>query len=92
MKGYTQKRDLRFVIIPKVDHPWFDEVNKGATAQAKLLEEQLGTKITIDYQVPKTANINEQNNVLGKVAATNSDGVAIDPLDNLLNMKAIVEM
>jgi len=92
MKGYTKKRDLRFLIIPKVDHPWFDEVNKGATAQAKLLEEQLGIKITIDYLAPKTANINEQNTILGKVTATNSDGVAIDPLDDLLNMKAIVEI
>lgn len=92
MKAYTKKRDLRFVIIPKVDHPWFNEVNKGAAAQAKLLKEQLGIKITIEYLAPETADINEQNNILGKVAAMDPDGVAIDPLDNLLNMKAIVEI
>ena len=92
MKGYREKRDLHFALIPKVEHPWFDEVNKGAEAQARLLEEQLGIKIKIEYMTPKTADINEQNNILAKVAAANNNGVAIDPLDNLLNMKAIVEI
>ena len=92
MKDFIKKRNLRFVIIPKVVHPWFDEVNKGAMAQAELLEKQLGIKITIEYLAPETANINDQNSILEKVAATNSDGIAIDPLDNLFNMKAIAEI
>ena len=92
MKVYAAKRNLRFSIIPKVVHPWFDEVNKGAMAQAELLEKQLGIKITIEYLAPETANINIQNSILEKVAATNSDGIAIDPLDNLFNMKAITEI
>ena len=92
MKSNIVKRNLRFVIIPKVVHPWFDEVNKGAMAQAELLEKQLGIKITIEYLAPETASINDQNSILEKVAATNSDGIAIDPLDNLFNMKAIAEI
>jgi ribose transport system substrate-binding protein len=92
MKSNILKRNLRFTIIPKVVHPWFDEVNKGAMAQAELLEKQLGIKITIEYLAPETANINDQNSILAKVAATNSDGIAIDPLDNLFNMKAIAEI
>jgi ribose transport system substrate-binding protein len=28
---------LRFIIVPKVAHPWHDEVNKGAQVQANLL-------------------------------------------------------
>ena len=92
MNCYIKKRDLRFAIIPKVEHPWFDEVHKGAGAQARLLEEQLGIKITIEYLAPETADINEQNNILAEVAAANSDGVAIDPLDDLLKMKAIAEI
>jgi len=39
------KKDLRFVIIPKVVHPWFEEVNKGALYQAELLEKQLVSKL-----------------------------------------------
>ena len=92
MKRNIEKRNLLFTIIPKVVHPWFDEVNKGAIAQAEILEEQLGIKITIEYLAPETANINEQNSILEKVAATDSDGIAIDPLDNLFNMKAIVKI
>jgi ribose transport system substrate-binding protein len=32
---------FRFIIIPKVAHPWFDEVNKGAQAQAAILSREL---------------------------------------------------
>ena len=92
MKENIEKRDLRFVIIPKVIHPWFDEVYKGAMVQSELLEKKLGIKITIEYLAPKIANINSQNSILEKVAATNSDGIAIDPLDNLFNMSAIAEI
>jgi len=92
MKGTIVKRNLRFVIIPKVVHPWFDEVHKGAMAQAELLEKQLGIRITIEYLAPETAKISDQNSILGKVLATNPDGIAIDPLDNLFNMKAIGEI
>jgi ribose transport system substrate-binding protein len=91
MKINTVRRNLRFVIIPKVIHPWFDEVNKGAMAQAELLEKQLRIKITIEYLAPRIANIDEQNSIIEEVAATNCDGIAIDPLDNLGNMKAIAE-
>ena len=33
MKGNVVKRNLRFAIIPKVVHPWFDEVKNGAIVQ-----------------------------------------------------------
>jgi ribose transport system substrate-binding protein len=92
VKSNRVKRNLRFVIISKVVHPWFDEVNKGALAQAELLEKLLGIKITIKYLAPGTANINEQNSILEEVATTNPDGIAIDPLDNLFNMRAIREI
>jgi len=92
MKTDIIKRNLRFVIIPKVVHPWFDEVNKGALVQAELLEKQLGISMTIEYLAPETANITEQNSILEKAVATNPDGIAIDPLENLLNMKAIAEI
>jgi len=89
MTGILVKRDLRFVIIPKVVHPWFDEVNKGAIVQAELLEKQLGIKITIEFLPPKTASISDQDSILEKTVATNPDGIAIDPLENLLDMKAM---
>jgi len=86
------KSNFRFVIIPKVVHPWFDEVNRGAKAQAELLENHLGIKMTIEYLPPEIANINNQNAILEKVAAADIDGIAIDPLDNLFGLKGIGEI
>lgn len=73
--------DLTFVIVPKCVHAWFDEVNKGAELQAAALSEQLGVTVTIDYRAPSTADVTEQNTVLEQAAATNPDGIALDPLD-----------
>ena len=87
-----KKKDLRFVIVPKVVHPWFDEVNKGAQEQAKILESQLGVKITIDYVAPTTADVAEQNSILEKAAATRPDGIAVDPLDAVGNKQVLDEI
>jgi ribose transport system substrate-binding protein len=92
MKNNVVKRNLNFAIIPKVAHPWFDEVNNGAKTQAELLEKQLGIKITIQYISPERANVKEQNAILEQVASSGCDGIAIDPLDNLFNMKAIAKI
>lgn len=83
-------KDLTFVIVPKVVHPWFDEVNKGAQKQADALSAQLGIKVTIDYRAPGNADVAEQNTVLEQAAATRPDGIALDPLDYEGN-KAVIE-
>jgi len=57
---------LRFVIVPKVAHPWFDEVNKGAQAQAEILSRELGAEIVVDYMPPSIADVAEQNAILGR--------------------------
>lgn len=85
------KKNLDFVIIPKVAHPWFDEVHKGAIAQAELLKSQLGTDIKIHYIAPSVANVAQQRAVLGKAAAASPDGIAIDPVDALSNMHDIYQ-
>ena len=92
MGNGIEKRDLRFALIPKVVHPWFDEVNKGAMAQAELLEKQLGINITIDYLAPQTADLDVQKAVFEKAITDNYDGIAIDPLDKLFNMKSGTEI
>ncbi len=83
------KKDLKFVIIPKVAHPWFDEVHQGALAQSEILKEQLGIKITIDYVAPSSAKLEEQTAILRRAAATSPDGIAIDPVDTLKNLPDI---
>ena len=82
-------RALRFIIIPKVAHPWFDEVNKGAQAQAKILSRELSVEIVVDYMPPSIVNVVEQNAILEKATRSRPSGIAIDPVDAIGHMTAI---
>ncbi len=89
---FASAKDFRFVIVPKVVHPWFDEVNKGAQEQARLLEKQLGVKIVVDYIAPTKADVTEQNTILEQVATTRPDGITVDPLDPSGNKQVFNEI
>ncbi|NIN35753.1 MAG: sugar ABC transporter substrate-binding protein [Gammaproteobacteria bacterium] len=80
---------LRFIIIPKVQHPWFDEVNNGAQAQAEILSRALGAEIVVDYMPPSICDIVEQNAILENAAKSRPSGIAIDPVDVVDHMTAI---
>lgn len=82
-------RILRFTIVPKVAHPWFDEVHKGALAQADILSRALGVEIVVDYMPPVVADIIEQNAILEKAARSRPNGIAVDPVDAVGHMAAI---
>lgn len=80
---------LRFIIVPKVSHPWFDEVNKGAQAQAKILSRELGVKIVANYMPPSVADIVEQNAILEQAAKSRPSGIAVDPVDAVGHMTVL---
>lgn len=82
-------RNLRFVIVPKVGHPWFDEVHAGARTQAGILERELDIRVTIEYFPPSAADAAEQGAVLDRVMASRPDGIAVDPVDAVAHMPAI---
>lgn len=77
----AQAKEYRFVIVPKIVHPWFDKVTQGAKEMAALLESITGDKFVIDYRAPATASVVEQNRILEQAAATNPNGITIDLLD-----------
>jgi ribose transport system substrate-binding protein len=80
---------LRIIIVPKVAHPWFEEVNKGAQAQGRILSHALGVEIVIDYMPPAIAGVAEQNAILEKAAGRQPSGIAVDPVDAISHMAAI---
>ena len=80
---------LRFIIVPKVSHPWFDEVNKGAQAQAAILSRELGVGIVVDYMPPPVADVAEQNAILEKAARSRPSGIAVDPVAAVGHMVAL---
>lgn len=76
-----QQEPYRFVVIPKVVHPWFDLVNQGAHQASAMIEQQTGNQVIISYQAPQQADIAEQNRLLEEAIASKPDGIAIDLLD-----------
>ena len=86
------KKRIRFVIVPKIAHPWFEEVYKGAQAQAEILSRELETQVVIEYMPPTVADVMEQSAILEKVAASRPSGIAVDPVDAVSHMKAIIHI
>jgi len=87
-----KQRNLRFVIVPKCAHPWADEVVRGAMAQASLLGEQLGIDVVVDCLAPSFAGLAEQNSTLERAAASQPDGIAVDPVAAIEDMPSIREI
>ena len=89
--GTTKKTSYRFVIVPKVVHPWFDKVNDGARTAAAALKAQTGDAIEITYSAPQTADVIQQNQILDSALATHPDGLAVDLLDPSGNRASLEE-
>ena len=68
--GLAQAKEYKYVIVPKIVHPWFDKVNQGAQEMAEFLEKITGDTFVIDYRAPATASVVEQNRILEQAAAT----------------------
>ena len=83
--------EYRFVVVPKVVHPWFDIVTDGARDAAAMLTEQTGDKFEIEYLAPQTASVVEQNNIVERAIATRPTGIMIDMLDPAANHAVLQE-
>lgn len=79
----------RFVVVPKVAHPWYDEVRDGAEYQARLLSEQSGAAIEVDFVCPPTVGVTEQNATLEGLVLNPPSGLAIDPVDSVDHLPAL---
>ena len=90
-EGRAQAR-YRFVIVPKVVHPWFDLVHEGANDAAVYLEQTAGMKVNIEYRAPQQASVVEQNQILKSLITTQPDGIAIDLLDPDANRPVLQEV
>lgn len=71
----------RFVLIPKVSHPWFDAVRAGAEEAAGMLQRQTGAAAQIDYRPPARAEVGLQATILEEAIRSRPSGISIDLLD-----------
>lgn len=80
---------LRFVFVPKVAHPWYDEVRHGAHAQAEAMAGALLRPIVIEFASPDEATMAAQQDVLDALLADAPEGIAIDPVERVADMPAL---
>ena len=74
---------LRFVMVSKVGHPWFEQVRQGALAAAAMLSSQTGRAVSIEELSPSAATIPLQQAMLRRAIASRPAGIFIDLLDPL---------
>lgn len=82
-------KSFRFIIVPKISHPWYEEVRQGAQAQADLLSRESGTSVTVEYLPPAAAETSAQAASLEQAAASAPSGIALDPVDVIEHMTVI---
>ncbi|ANF56331.1 substrate-binding domain-containing protein [Halotalea alkalilenta] len=89
--GQQKADSYRFVLVPKVVHPWFDKVNQGAQQAAAAIEAQSGSKVEIQYSAPQSASVAEQNEIIERAISTRPDGIIVDLLDPSGNRSVLEE-
>jgi ribose transport system substrate-binding protein len=80
-KGEAATPGLRFVVIPKVTHPWFEAVHGGAKAAAQMIQGQTNTPVVIDDRPPAQAEAELQAATLQAAIRSKPTGITIDLLD-----------
>lgn len=85
------QRQYRFVVVPKVVHPWFDQLNEGAQEAAREIQRLTGAEVTVQYTAPQSASVAEQNQILERAIATRPDAIITDLLDPTGNRAVIRE-
>jgi len=77
----SKPQALRFVVITKLSHPWFDAVRSGAQQAAAMIERQSGAAVVIDYRPPAQADPALQAEILEAEIRSQPTGITIDLLD-----------
>lgn len=72
---------LRFVLVPKLSHPWFEAVRRGAEQAAAMIQRQSGVATAIDYRPPARAEVALQAEILREAIRSRPAGISVDLLD-----------
>jgi len=83
-------KPLTFVWIPKLVHPWYQEVQNGANYAIQEFK-QRGITIKMDWNAPPQADIVDQNRRIETAIASHPDGLAVSCLDPATNDELLRE-
>ena len=73
-------KELTFIFVPKVIHPWYDVVAEGGKfAVAELAKD--GIKVNVIWDQPPKADVVDQNQRIEADIGRHPDGLAVACLD-----------
>lgn len=81
--------ELRFVMVPKVAHPWYDEVFRGAQRQAEMMTAHLRHPIAVDLVAPRQASVSAQDEALHAALESQPAGITVDPVESTAHLPSI---
>lgn len=83
-------KELTFVYVPKVIHPWYDVVAEGAKFAAEELAKS-GIKVNVIWDQPPQADVADQNQRIETNIGRKPDGLAVACLDQATNVQLLGE-
>jgi ribose transport system substrate-binding protein len=83
-------KELTFVFIPKVIHPWYDVVAYGGQYAVEELAKE-GIKVNMIWDQPPQADVADQSNRIESNIGRQPDGLAVACLDQATNVHLLRE-
>ena len=88
LKPITKK--LTFIYIPKLVHPWYEEVKRGVE-YAIQEEKKEGIDVEYIWDAPAQADVDEENKKIESAISRKPDGLAVSCLDPATNSQMLDE-
>ena len=83
-------KELTFVFVPKVIHPWYDVVAEGGKFAVEEFAKK-GIKINMIWDQPPKADVADQNARIEANIGRHPDGLAVACLDQATNVQLLKE-
>lgn len=83
-------KELTFVFVPKVIHPWYDVVAEGGKYAVEELAKE-GIKVNVIWDQPPQADVVDQNQRIEANIGRHPDGLAVACLDQATNVQLLTE-
>ncbi|MGC4000194.1 MAG: substrate-binding domain-containing protein [Anaeromyxobacter sp.] len=84
------KKELTFVFVPKVVHPWYEVVQAGARKAIEEAKVQ-GIQVKLIWDAPPQADVADHNRRIETDIGRKPDGLAVSCLDPATNVQLLKE-
>jgi ribose transport system substrate-binding protein len=88
LKPITKK--LTFIYIPKLVHPWYEEVKRGVEFGIQEVKKE-GIDVAYIWDAPAQADVDEQNKKIEAAISRKPDGLCVSSLDPATNGQMLDE-